>query len=85
MTGTAERDEESVFLFVQEAATVYLFGEQNWEEKQAEIDIDAALYLLMSPQIAHSLGCHVVCYDVLLMLSFSPNNCVSCDIQFCYV
>ncbi len=53
MTGTAERDEESVFLFVRERVTVYLFGELNWGENQAEGDVDAALYLLMLLQIVH--------------------------------
>lgn len=38
MTGAVEGDEESVFLFVREKVTVYLSGEQNWRENQAERD-----------------------------------------------
>lgn len=63
MTGTVERDEESVFLFVREKATVYLLGEQNWRENQAERD-RCCVTSLMLLLIVHSVGCHVVFYDV---------------------
>lgn len=51
-----------MFLFVRKTATVYLFGEQNWRENEAERDVDAALYFLMLLQIVHSVECHVVFY-----------------------
>lgn len=59
-----ESYEESVFLFVWKAATVYLFGGAELGGNQADRDVDAALYLLMLLQIAHSEGCHVEFYDV---------------------
>lgn len=62
-----------LFLFVcLERVTVYLFGEQNWRENQAERDVEAALYLLMFLQIVPSVGCHVK--FAFFMLSFPQNN-----------
>lgn len=71
MTGTLERDEECVFLFVREKLTVYLYENKTGGKTRLK-EVDAAFYLLMLLLIVRPVGCHVAFYDVCFDAFISP-------------